>query len=88
MTVAIFRKKPVAVEALQYTHENAHLFAQWMGMQPLFTAEDTMNILTLEGTMAASYGDWIIKGVHGEFYPCKPDIFELTYEYVGLAEAE
>lgn len=42
-----------------------------------------MWIETLEGKMAASYGDWIIKGVNGEFYPCKPDIFEKTYELVN-----
>jgi hypothetical protein len=41
-----------------------------------------MRIVTLEGTMVASRGDWIIKGVKGEFYPCKPDIFEATYEAV------
>jgi hypothetical protein len=42
----------------------------------------TLEIPTLEGTMTASVGDWIIKGVKGEFYPCKPDIFEATYERV------
>ena len=42
-----------------------------------------MRVVTLEGTMVASCGDWIIKGVKGEFYPCKPDIFEATYELVG-----
>jgi hypothetical protein len=42
-----------------------------------------MNIHTLEGNMIASVGDWIIKGVKGEFYPCKPDIFESTYEEVN-----
>lgn len=44
--------------------------------------ENGMKIKTLEGTMTASIGDWIIKGVNGEFYPCKPDIFEQTYEKV------
>ena len=42
-----------------------------------------LNINTLEGTMKASFGDYIIKGVHGEFYPCKPDIFHKTYDKVG-----
>jgi hypothetical protein len=42
-----------------------------------------LDIETLEGTMTASLGDWIIKGVAGEFYPCKPDIFALTYELVN-----
>lgn len=44
-----------------------------------YQTEKEMNIETLEGTMKASAGDWIIKGVHGELYPCKPDIFEKTY---------
>jgi hypothetical protein len=43
----------------------------------------TLSINTLEGTMTAVEGDWIIKGVKGEFYPCKPDIFEATYDRVG-----
>ena len=43
---------------------------------------NTIEIPTLEGTMIASPGDWIIKGVKGEFYPCKPDVFDITYEKV------
>lgn len=50
--------------------------------------EQTMDIGTLEGVMKASKGDWIIKGVKGELYPCKPDIFEATYEAVGDARVE
>jgi len=46
-----------------------------------------LRIVTLEGTMVASKGDWVIRGVQGEFYPCKPDIFEATYEPVGGEEA-
>ena len=45
-----------------------------------------LRIVTLEGTMVASKGDWVIRGVQGEFYPCKPDIFEATYEAVGGQE--
>ena len=49
-------------------------------------ATGTLMIRTLEGDMRVSYGDWIIRGVRGEFYPCKPDIFEATYEKDGLDE--
>lgn len=48
-----------------------------------FDFASTLTIYTLEGDMEVSLGDYIIKGVKGEFYPCKPDIFEMTYEYVG-----
>jgi len=76
-----FRKKPVEIEARQYTRNGleAEKVAEWCrGTQ----TDDGCEILTLEGTMLASYGDWIIKGVNGEFYPCKPDIFEKTYEKI------
>jgi hypothetical protein len=49
-------------------------------------APERITIGTLEGTMYAGVGDWIIKGVKGEFYPCKPDIFEKTYTYLGPLE--
>ena len=58
--MALYRKKPVIVEAYQ--------------------TEKELDIETLEGTMHANIGDWIITGVNGEKYPCKPDIFEKTYE--------
>lgn len=83
--IARYRKKPVIVEALQLVNNNADLFAEWMGYQPIFTDDYGMDIATLEGTMHASYGDWIVKGVRGGHWPVKPDIFELTYEYVELA---
>jgi ethanolamine utilization protein EutQ (cupin superfamily) len=73
-----FRKKPITIEAIQYIDENVDELLTWMGYQPIFTG--TLAIDTLEGTMVASPGDWIIKGVNGEFYPCKPDIFVATYE--------
>jgi hypothetical protein len=50
---------------------------------PFTTAHEALSILTLEGTMMASPGDWVIRGVQGEFYPCKPDIFAATYEPVS-----
>jgi len=76
-----FRKKPVVIEARQYTKNGleAEQVAQWCGGNP---TDLGCEIQTLEGVMLANYGDWIIKGVQGEFYPCKPDIFENTYELV------
>lgn len=77
-----FRKKPVVIEALQYTPETFNLVRQFVGNDtPLHRlGDDKIGIPTLEGVMYASPGDFIIKGVNGEFYPCKPDIFEETYE--------
>lgn len=77
-----FRKKPVVIEAVQYgpyTKPSLELLAFMEGCEVGVTA-DGLVIETLEGDMLASPGDWIIKGVSGEFYPCKPDIFEQTYE--------
>lgn len=81
-----FRKKPVVIEAIQLTKENVVDVLTFCNNAGNITAsnEDEMgiSILTLEGTMTANTGDYIIKGVKGEFYPCKPDIFEQTYEEV------
>jgi len=73
-----FRKKPVVIEAILYTgdYEEAESF---VGDKFEVTISET-GIQTLEGFMKVSIGDWIIKGIKGEFYPCKPDIFEATYE--------
>lgn len=81
-----FRKKPVVIEAVQYTGKNFQeimKFAKDSGRE--FGEDflgDKMTIKTLEGKMTANKNDWIIKGIKGEFYPCKPDIFEQTYEPV------
>ena len=75
-----FRKKPVIIEAVQWFKDGDHpavrlsRFAQVSGRVGV--------IDTLEGGHIVCPGDWIIKGVKGEFYPCKPDIFEATYERV------
>ncbi len=87
-----FRKKPVVIDAIQFlgniTCQEIYEFA---GIEvpdgdpwpPPFRFNDgKIYIKTLEGEMAASCGDWIIKGVKGEFYPCKPDVFQATYEAV------
>lgn len=87
-------KKPVIIEAAQVPNdfEEACLIQQWMidngnkDVELVMTNDkDTsvyLIITTLEGKMQAKPGDWVIKGVQGEFYPCKPDIFEQTYEEV------
>jgi hypothetical protein len=76
-----FRKKPVVIEALLYdgSDESIADVAEFVG-KTLNIRQRKLSIHTLEGTMEANPGDWIIKGVKGEFYPCKPDIFEATYE--------
>ena len=76
-----FRKKPVVIEASEpLTPENAHTIADWAAQAEV--TEDGVFIRTLEGTHHASWGDRVIRGVRGEFYPCKPDIFAATYEAV------
>ena len=91
-----FRKKPVVIEARQLTGESLFDVMRWIDAEGGKTGEwcwdseeSTMplperylKIRTLEGVMTAQEGDWIINGVQGEFYPCKPDIFEATYERV------
>lgn len=83
-----FRKKPVIIEAEQWLGDNdlveAGKVAAFLqqGKADFQVDKDTIFINTLEGKMMASKGDWIIKGVKGEFYPCKNDIFEATYELV------
>ncbi len=83
--MAKFRKKPVVIEAVQFTGKNFNEVDEFTGKQ--FRASGTegkeMVIQTLEGAMTASLNDFIIKGENGEFYPCKPDVFEKTYEPVS-----
>ena len=91
MGIKKYRKKPVIIEAIQFTGDNWQEIQEWMHRSGFhgFNAEvDTEGnivaaiIKTLEGEMIASIGDYIVKGIKGEFYPCKPDIFEETYEEV------
>lgn len=84
-----FRKKPVVIEAHEFNHQlikEQEALADWCnGKLRGITLEPEQRVIrfeTLEGEIEASFGDWIIKGVRGEFYPCKPDIFELTYEEI------
>ncbi len=89
-----YRKKPVVIEAIQFedTAERICEIHEFLGgeeMRVNYKDKDNpfIPIETLEGTMKANVGDYIIKGVNGEFYPCKPDIFEKTYENVGDSSA-
>lgn len=79
-----YRKKPVVIEAIQYdsTVGIGALIINWARPQIIRLTHRGLEIPTLEGVMLADRGDYIIKGVKGEFYPCKPDIFEATYEAV------
>ena len=79
-----YRKKPVEIEAVQWMADNFVEVDEFMGDCPhsTYPAEGKVEINTLEGTMLATVGDWIIRGVNGEYYPCKPDIFEKTYDRV------
>jgi len=90
-----FRKRPIVVEAWQLTSKNRASnvgWPQWLHdawnlpdgapgrVFPFEAAPAMLAVSTLEGIMQVSLGDWIIQGVKGELYPCKPDIFEATYE--------
>ena len=87
-----FRKKEVIVEALQLRWDNWSEMCDFAGVGSLQDGKPeganspdgkiAMNIPTLEGLMIASENDWIIRGIKGELYPCKPDIFEATYEQI------
>lgn len=95
-----FRKRPVVIEAIQFTGsaESATPIIDWvlagggtasfhehlMDGDLVAHPDPFLRIDTPEGRMVASLGDWVIRGVKGEFYPCKPDIFEATYEAVTV----
>ncbi len=87
-----FRKKPVVIDAHQWNpNEKPTLIPSWLwdrvALNPELFDQQTgrVQIRTLEGTMTAEPGDWIIRGIKGELYPCKPDIFAATYEQVAPA---
>lgn len=86
----LYRKRPVVVEVIHFTPDTWKEVGEFLGGESVrnhtwsySSVTGTIRIVTLEGNMMALPGDWIIKGVHGEFYPCKPDIFDKTYEKVG-----
>lgn len=97
-SVSAYRKRPVEIEAIQwnpYAEATVNAVRDWLESHGKslshfpnvatiwVNVEGGLNIQTLEGVMTAQAGDWVIRGVAGEFYPCKPDIFEATYEPVG-----
>jgi len=95
-----YQKKPVTVEAVQYTYPASDLLKTWLGKfrgaescSP-FGVKGELEVLTLEDGFdarvchVATEGDYIIKGVQGEFYPCKPDIFTMTYEETGESDEQ
>lgn len=89
-----YRKKPVVIEAIQWNENNLDEIKAFAGESVEYWIADAaweagvgvpmkvLHVLTLEGRMNVSKDDYIIKGIKGEFYPCKPDIFEQTYELV------
>lgn len=86
-----YRKKPVVVEAFKWTGDQTQIEDPLWIVEALknrtayfarYGGEIKMVLKTLEGDVTASYGDYIIKGIKGEIYPCKPDIFEATYDAV------
>jgi len=87
-SVGKYRKKPVVIEAIQFTGGNFDEIKELTKTSPTnrevlyIPHSEKLIIKTLEGDMTANKWDYIIKGIQGEFYPCKPDIFEQTYEKV------
>ena len=79
-------KKPIVIEAVQYNGNNVQEILNFCGGTAVVGMLSEITIKTLEGPLRVSDGDFIIKGVEGEFYPCKPDIFEKTYDVVENAE--
>jgi hypothetical protein len=81
-----FRKKPVEIEAYQLGNDDGTDLVIWINVNSdkacAVLEGDSIIIETLEGKMTASPGDWVIRGVAGEFYPCKPEIFQATYDPV------
>lgn len=80
------RKKPVVVAAMHYEGWNADNIIRWVGGEACKGPNESVLIPTKEGTMTADKNDWIICGVEGEFYPCKPAIFEKTYDITDDVE--
>lgn len=90
-TVALYRTKPLIIEAVEWTGNNLGEIWSFVGDSMLCEIYDAglaprgVNVIihTLEGALDCREGDYIIKGIKGEFYPCKPDVFAKTYELVG-----
>lgn len=89
-----FRKKPVVIDAMQLTVDSFNECCRFIGGENILGAGlhhvgvPYIEIKTLEGGLRARLHDWIIRGVKGEFYPCKPDIFDATYELELVAQED
>lgn len=94
-----FRKKPVVIEAIQWAGDNLREVIEFTGRHESakewswahfeeVVANNGLKIFTLEGSLKASVGDWIIKGIQGEIYPCKSEIFEATYDRVQTGQKQ
>lgn len=87
---AIFRKKPVEIQAMQWTGENIEALLQFVADDSMYFGMDQYDnitdlfISTLEGDMKANVGDWIIRGLKGEYYPCSNEIFIMSYDKVEV----
>ena len=85
VTIKKYRKKPVVVEVMKWDGMSLTIATDFCGKRQIDVVgkyPGPLKIITLEGVMQANIGDYIIKGVKGECYPCKPEIFEMTYEAV------
>ncbi len=97
-----YRKKPVTITAVQWTGENLKTVTEFIDVKPEISSmiagmmwdryeeavsKNGLKIPTLEGVMSANIGDWIIRGIKGEYYPCKPDVFAATYEPAEVINA-
>lgn len=93
-TPATFRKKPVEIQAIQWTGENVEALIQFVADDSLYFGMDQYDhitdlfITTLEGDMKANVGDWIIRGLKGEYYPCSNEVFTMSYDVVEVSECE
>lgn len=84
--ISKYVKKPVIVEAVKYTGQNKNEIESFVGKELTQRLDGSLQIETLEGIMCANVGDYVIKGVSGEFYPCKPIIFNKTYDLAEQTE--
>lgn len=86
--MAKFKRKPIVYEAVQWTGENIEEISKFANSAQVsrMVGVSELVIETLEGNMIAEAGDWIIKGVKGEFYPCKPDVFQESYELAEVTD--
>ena len=86
--VKTYQTKPVQKQALEWTGTNQAEIYQFVPPHLRKEEEDGLYIMTLEGDHKADIGDFIIKGLKGEFYPCKPDVFAMTYDEVEEVQSE